>query len=488
MTDAGIGQSTCVGHRRRPDHRDAVPRGAQAVRRRSGDRGDRPHRRDRRCGRGGSGGVGRRASPGRAEGRVHRRADRAGGQADGPRRRDHLRAAAGRRPPRSRRSRRPASASRARPPSCRRSFARPATATEWTLSDIRFLFGYDRWATQRILAMLPGIDDDVWTADDAVGSRGLGADRRPHAGRPSALAARDRADRRGGPVPRTSRCPASEALTDAWAEEWAAVDELLEPLTTSCSPSATTGVADLADARARREPRHAAPERGGRPAHRGRALAGTSTSRTAESLAIRTSPARSRELLTRATRDGADAGLRRRDAFRGVRDHDPRRVRRSGAHGQSDGPRRGRHPRDPAGVAVDDLAAFETGTASPPTCPRRRPRPDLARPVSEAVRSVTGGDEPVRLPRRAHASSTDPATRPSEPSSGSTATGSRPWPRVPDEPARAVAGRWIDLLEEELGHLPREEKPWIRNFAGADRRLRRARGPRPGRDLRLVAV
>ena len=42
------------------------------------------------------------------------------------------------------------------------------------LADIRFLFGYDRWATQRILAMLPGIDDDVWTADDAVGSRGLG--------------------------------------------------------------------------------------------------------------------------------------------------------------------------------------------------------------------------------------------------------------------------------------------------------------------------
>jgi hypothetical protein len=30
----------------------------------------------------------------------------------------------------------------------------------------------------------------------------------------------------------------------------------------------------------------------------------------------------------------------------------------------------------------------------------------------------------------------------------------------------AVAGRWIDLIEEELGPLPREEKPWIRAFAG----------------------
>jgi hypothetical protein len=30
----------------------------------------------------------------------------------------------------------------------------------------------------------------------------------------------------------------------------------------------------------------------------------------------------------------------------------------------------------------------------------------------------------------------------------------------------AVAGRWIDLIEEELGDLPREEKPWIRTLAG----------------------
>ena len=30
----------------------------------------------------------------------------------------------------------------------------------------------------------------------------------------------------------------------------------------------------------------------------------------------------------------------------------------------------------------------------------------------------------------------------------------------------AIAGRWIDLVEEELGMLPREEKPWIRELAG----------------------
>jgi hypothetical protein len=37
---------------------------------------------------------------------------------------------------------------------------------------------------------------------------------------------------------------------------------------------------------------------------------------------------------------------------------------------------------------------------------------------------------------------------------------------IPDVTLDGVAGRWIDRLEEELGTLPREEKPWIRELAG----------------------
>jgi hypothetical protein len=37
--------------------------------------------------------------------------------------------------------------------------------------------------------------------------------------------------------------------------------------------------------------------------------------------------------------------------------------------------------------------------------------------------------------------------------------------RIDDDSLGALAGRWIDLLEEELGQLPREEKPWIRDLA-----------------------
>jgi len=36
--------------------------------------------------------------------------------------------------------------------------------------------------------------------------------------------------------------------------------------------------------------------------------------------------------------------------------------------------------------------------------------------------------------------------------------------RIPDHDVDRVAGRWIDLLDEEFGTLPREDKPWIRQL------------------------
>jgi hypothetical protein len=37
--------------------------------------------------------------------------------------------------------------------------------------------------------------------------------------------------------------------------------------------------------------------------------------------------------------------------------------------------------------------------------------------------------------------------------------------RLSDHDVDRVAGRWIDLLEEEFGGLQREDKPWIRTLA-----------------------
>lgn len=38
--------------------------------------------------------------------------------------------------------------------------------------------------------------------------------------------------------------------------------------------------------------------------------------------------------------------------------------------------------------------------------------------------------------------------------------------RIPERRLDAVASCWIDLVEEELGPLARDEKPWIRDLAG----------------------
>ena len=38
--------------------------------------------------------------------------------------------------------------------------------------------------------------------------------------------------------------------------------------------------------------------------------------------------------------------------------------------------------------------------------------------------------------------------------------------RLPDHDLDAITGRWIDLLEEDLGRLSGDEKPWIRMLAG----------------------
>ena len=116
-------------------------------------------------------------------------------------------------------------------------------------------------------------------------------------------------------------------------------------------------------------------------------------------------------------------------------------------------------------VATDDLAAFSD--------PRRFSAhltfggvvdPTWLDLFSQAVRAVTGGDEPVDfLEARSELE-------------GPAAPGGRTVERVDagwitsiamleDRDLDAITGRWIDLLEDELGDFPREEKPSVRKFA-----------------------
>ncbi len=39
--------------------------------------------------------------------------------------------------------------------------------------------------------------------------------------------------------------------------------------------------------------------------------------------------------------------------------------------------------------------------------------------------------------------------------------------RIPDSAFDGLTGRWIDRIEEDLGPLPSEEKPWIRELAAS---------------------
>ena len=116
-------------------------------------------------------------------------------------------------------------------------------------------------------------------------------------------------------------------------------------------------------------------------------------------------------------------------------------------------------------VAMDDLASFEDrarfpahlsfGGAIDPTWL------DL---FSQAVRAVVGRDEPRDF--------LDARSELDGPGEGGDRIVERIDPawldavaRVDDLDLDAVTGRWIDLLVDELGDFPREEKPSIRTFA-----------------------
>ena len=117
-------------------------------------------------------------------------------------------------------------------------------------------------------------------------------------------------------------------------------------------------------------------------------------------------------------------------------------------------------------LSIDDVAAFD----DPDRFVAHLPLGGGLDPTwldlfSEAVRSVTDEADPVDFLDARPSSSSARRT-----SSGSWSSVDGGWvsavARVSDEQLSALAGRWIGLLEEELGLLPREEKPWIRDLTG----------------------
>ena len=110
-------------------------------------------------------------------------------------------------------------------------------------------------------------------------------------------------------------------------------------------------------------------------------------------------------------------------------------------------------------AALDDRARFQAhlalGSGLDPTWL------DL---FAEAVRTVTGGDGPSDfIDARLEIDAPDDDQRTIERVDPTWITTVA---MIPEHDLGAIAGRWIELVEDELGGLPREEKPWIRDLAG----------------------
>jgi uncharacterized damage-inducible protein DinB len=97
-------------------------------------------------------------------------------------------------------------------------------------ADVRYMFAYDRWATEKVLAQLAGIDSDVWGAVGVVGDRGLG----------SILVHMLGAHQRwrlafegseNSPEPEDEPLPTAAELVDRWAAELEATDAFLAEVT-----------------------------------------------------------------------------------------------------------------------------------------------------------------------------------------------------------------------------------------------------------------
>ena len=171
----------------------------------------------------------------------------------------------------------------------------------------------------------------------------------------------------------------------------------------------------------------------------------------------RAARARRRARSRRSRRPGSGSPIADRDPGA---PRDGRLPRTGPADGRADGARRRRHHRDPRRNldrrpvgAVDVRKRFTAhlslGAGLDPTWL------DL---FSEAVRAITGSAEPTDF-LDARRELDGPDGVPGRRSSASTAAGSKRSPGWPTARCRAVAGRWLDLLDEELGHCRARRSP-----------------------------
>lgn len=109
--------------------------------------------------------------------------------------------------------------------------------------DIRFLFAYDRWATQRVLSVLDDVDSDRWARLNVIGERGLGGVLIHHLGASQRWRIGFETQGEGEePEPEREPLPTVSELRERWETEWAAVDAWLPTLTDGFTSHVHEGV------------------------------------------------------------------------------------------------------------------------------------------------------------------------------------------------------------------------------------------------------
>jgi len=98
--------------------------------------------------------------------------------------------------------------------------------------EIRFLFGYDRWATRRVLDKLERLDPAAWQRTHVVDERGLGGILVHQLGASQRWRIAFQSEfESAGPEPEKEPLLSVDELRRRWQEEWLAVDDWLATLT-----------------------------------------------------------------------------------------------------------------------------------------------------------------------------------------------------------------------------------------------------------------
>lgn len=98
--------------------------------------------------------------------------------------------------------------------------------------EVRFLYAYDRWATQRVLAVLDGLDPARWSRPNAIGDMSLGGALVHQLGAAQRWrTAFQSQGRERGPTPEDEPLLGVDELRNRWEAEWRTVDAWLPTLT-----------------------------------------------------------------------------------------------------------------------------------------------------------------------------------------------------------------------------------------------------------------